>query len=370
MKEASKHNESIPGLELPAEQAGTKRILVIRLSAMGDVAMTVPVLLAVVQKYPKVKITILTKPFFEPILNQIPNVEVHKANVKGKHKGIFGLWKLYRELKSKNIIGVADLHNVLRSSILKQFFRFQRVPFRQLNKGRKEKKALTAANNKVFEPLKPMHLRYADVFADLGFPIELQNEHVLSKNKLSSTLKSSLAAEHRKYIGIAPFAAFKGKMYPLELMKMVVKELNTLGKHQILLFGGGATEKQVLESWEKEFQHCISVVGKINFKEELALISNLKLMLAMDSGNAHLAAMYGIPSITLWGVTHPYAGFYPFGQDSNNVLLADREKYPLIPTSVYGNKFPEGYDRAMETIAPEDVIQKINEVLYITESKQ
>ncbi len=369
MKEASKHNESIPGLELPAEQAGIKRILVIRLSAMGDVAMTVPVLLAVVQKYPKVKITILTKPFFEPILNQIPNVEVHKANVKGKHKGIFGLWKLYRELKSRNVDGVADLHNVLRSTIIKQFFRLQGVPFFQLDKGRKEKKALTAANNKVFKPLKSMHLRYADVFADLGFPIELQNEHVLPKKKLSLTLKSSLAAEHRKYIGIAPFAAFKGKMYPLEQMKSVVKELNTLGTYQILLFGGGPTEQQILESWEMELENCTCVVGKISFKEELSLISNLKLMVAMDSGNSHLAAIYGVPTITLWGVTHPHAGFYPFGQDPNNALLADREQYPLIPTSVYGNKFPEGYDRAMETIAPKEVLQKIKEVLYITESK-
>lgn len=363
LKSGSKHDGSMPSL-------GFSGVLVIRLSAMGDVAMTVPVLLALTKKYPQLQVTVLTKPFFEPILAQIPNIALHKVDLNGKHKGVFGLWRLYKELKSRNIDAVADLHNVLRSTVLKQFFRFQGIPFLQLDKGRKEKKALTATKNKVFKPLKSMHLRYADVFADLGFPIELQNEHVLSKKKLSSTLKSSLGAENRNYIGIAPFAAFKGKMYPLELMKMVVKELNTLGKHQILLFGGGATEKQVLESWEKEFQQCVSVVGKINFKEELALISNLELMLAMDSGNAHLAAMYGVPTITLWGVTHPYAGFYPFGQDPSNALLADREEFPLIPTSVYGNKFPEGYDRAMETIAPEDVIQKINEVLHITDSKQ
>jgi ADP-heptose:LPS heptosyltransferase len=330
--------------------------------------MTVPVLLALTQKYPHLKLTVLTKPFFAPILAQIPNVTVHKAEVKGKHKGILGLWKLYRELKSRNLGGVADLHNVLRSSILSQFFRFQGIPVLQLNKGRKEKKALTAANNKVFKPLKSMHLRYVDVFTALGFPIEPSKKHVLPKKNLSLNLKRTFGAFEDPYIGIAPFAAFKGKMYPLESMKNVVKELNTLGTHRILLFGGGPTEQQVLESWEVELENCISVVGKISFKEELALISNLKLMVAMDSGNSHLAAMYGIPTITLWGVTHPYAGFYPFGQDPNNALLSDREKYPLIPTSVYGNKFPEGYDRAMVTIAPEKVIQKIMEVLYASKS--
>ncbi len=357
MKKGRKYQNSIPPL-------GVKRLLVIRLSAMGDVAMTVPVLLALTQQYPQLQLTILTKPFFEPILAQIPNVTIHRADVKGRHKGILGLWKLYGELKSRNIDGVADLHNVLRSTILKQFFSMQSVPFFQLDKGRKEKKALTAAKNKVFEPLKPMHLRYADVFSDLGFSVELKKEHILPKKELSLSLKKNIGLGNKPYLGIAPFAAFKGKMYPVESMKIVVDQLNALGTHQILLFGGGASEKQVLESWEKEFEFCISMVGKTKFKEELDLISNLEAMVAMDSGNSHLAAMYGIPTITLWGVTHPYAGFYPFGQDPNNALLADREQYPLIPTSVYGNKFPEGYDRAMETIAPEQVLQKIKELLY------
>lgn len=341
----------------------TKRLLVIRLSAMGDVAMTVPVLLALTQKYPQLELIVLSKPFFEPILAQIPNVTVHKVHVKGKHKGVLGLWKLYKELAPNALVGVADLHNVLRSNILKQFFRLKGTPFKQLDKGRKEKKALTAKKNKQLKPLRPMHLRYADVFADLGFPIHLQNEHILPKKILSLALTKTFDPQNKPIIGIAPFAAFKGKMYPLESMKTVVKQLNDFGTHQILLFGGGPLEKQKLESWEKEFQQCICVAGKINFTEELTLISNLKLMVAMDSGNAHLAAMYGIPTITLWGVTHPYAGFYPFGQDTNNALLADREQYPQIPTSVYGNKFPEGYDRAMNTIAPEQVIQKIMEFL-------
>ncbi len=86
-------------------------------------------------------------------------------------------------------------------------------------------------------------------------------------------------------------------------------------------------------------------------------------MLAMDSGNAHLSAMFAVPTITLWGVTHPFAGFYPFAQQSTNALLANRENYPLIPTSVYGNKFPPGYEKAMKTILPDDVVQKVLEVV-------
>jgi len=86
-------------------------------------------------------------------------------------------------------------------------------------------------------------------------------------------------------------------------------------------------------------------------------------MLSMDSGNAHMAANYGIPVVTLWGVTHPYAGFYPFGQPMENALVADREAYPLIPTSVYGNKVPKGYENAMNTIRPKEILDKLLGVL-------
>lgn len=86
-------------------------------------------------------------------------------------------------------------------------------------------------------------------------------------------------------------------------------------------------------------------------------------MLSMDSGNAHMAAMMGIKVVTLWGVTHPYAGFYPFHQDIDFALLADRSKFPKIPTSIYGNKFPDGYENSMATIRPEEVVEKVKQVI-------
>ena len=160
-----------------------------------------------------------------------------------------------------------------------------------------------------------------------------------------------------------PRISFKGKMYSLERMKEVIDNLNNTKKFKIILFGGGDKEKKQLDTLASSFEHVINCTGALSFEEELKLINNLDLMIAMDSGNAHLAAMYGVKTITLWGVTHPYAGFYPFGQDKNNALLADRDKYPLIPTSVYGNKFPEGYGSAIDSISPEMIIKKIKEIL-------
>jgi len=340
-----------------------KHLLVIRLSAMGDVAMTVPVLKSLSDSYPNLKITVLTKEFLKPIFEGLDGVTVHVADVTDSHKGIRGLWKLYKELQSLQLDAVADLHNVLRSNVLKQFFRFGGIPFAQIDKGRKEKKALTAEKNNVFTPLKSTHQRYVDVFDQLGYPFSLPDANFLEKKTLSDRTLEIVGSDTRKWLGIAPFAAFSGKMYPLYLMQKVVQELDNTNKYKIFLFGGGAREKELLALWKNECQECINIVGKLSLDEELALISNLDLMLSMDSGNAHLAAMYGIPIITLWGVTHPYTGFYPYGQDPNNALLSDRSIFPLIPTSIYGNKVPKGYEKVMETIDPITIFNKVDQLL-------
>ena len=69
--------------------------------------------------------------------------------------------------------------------------------------------------------------------------------------------------------------------------------------------------------------------------------------------------MLGIKVITLWGATHPYAGFIPYNQPLTNSLIPDLKEYPLLPTSVYGNKIVKGYEEAMRTIRVEDVVDKI-----------
>lgn len=338
-------------------------ILLIRLSAMGDVAMTVPVIGTLVEKYPDVQLTVLTKKHFIPIFHGLDRVNVVEADVQKRHKGLMGLWRLYQELKPLQFDAVADLHNVLRSRVLKKYFALDRIPFVQIDKGRREKKALTRAKNKRFQQLKTTHQRYADVFTELGFPIDLSHAKPLDRVELSEKVLSLVQQDTKKWVGIAPFAAHEGKMYPLELMEEVIKTLNDTDRYKILLFGGGDKEVEALVRLSNTYKNALCMAGKLNLAEELQLISNLDVMLSMDSGNAHLAANYGIPVVTLWGLTHPFAGFYPFHQPSENTLLANREKYPLIPTSIYGNKMPAGYESAMETIRPEHILEKLIKIL-------
>jgi len=334
-----------------------KHILVIRLSAMGDVAMTVPVLRALTLQYPNLKITVLTRSFFEPFFQNIPNVSVCAAEIKTKHKGVFGLYKLSRELKKLHIDAVADLHNVLRSKILKLFlFGIRTI---QVDKGRKEKKALVSGQ--IFEQLKSTHQRYADVFEKLGFPINLSNPTFPKKAPISQKILKVVGEKNTKWIGVAPFAAHQSKMYPLDVMEEVIEVLSKT--HKVILFGGGKSEITILNALESKYQNVINVAGKLTLEEELNLISNLDIMLSMDSGNAHIAAMLGIKVVTIWGVTHPYAGFAPFNQPEDYMLLSDRKQFPSIPTSVYGNKYPDSYKEASRSISPETIIKKIKSII-------
>tara|TARA_B110001454_G_C12717650_1_gene433243 strand:- start:312 stop:1322 length:1011 start_codon:yes stop_codon:yes gene_type:complete len=331
-----------------------KNILVIRLSAMGDVAILTPVLKALFKHNKDVKITILTQKFFTPIFKEFKNVTIYPVDKEGKHKGFLGLFKLYRELKPLHFTAIADIHNVLRSNILKILF-FNKKCI-QIDKGRKEKKELISKES--FKQLKTSHERYADVFRKLGFIIDLSNPIFPEKKSIPTAFKNIIKTK-QKTIGIAPFAAHQSKMYSLEKMKIVVEQLSK--NYTILLFGGKSDIKQ-LETLRTN-QKIYLVAGKLNFKEELDTISNLDCMLSMDSGNAHLAAMYGVKVITIWGVTHPFAGFSPFNQPNDYALLADTKEFPLVPTSIYGNKYPQEYLHCADSIDPEQIIKKIISIL-------
>ena len=331
---------------------------------MGDVAMVVPLLRIFVSQNQDVKVTVVSKPFFEPFFEEIKNVRFFAVDVKNRHKGFLGLLQLFWDLKKLQIDAVADLHNVLRSKIIRNLFVLCGKKTAFTDKGRAEKKALTRSKNKVFEPLQSMFERHVTTFKQLGFNLDLTNPKFPEKAVLSKEILNITGPkETLKWIGIAPFAQYQSKIYPLDLMHMVIDALVQNENYKIFLFGG-TNEIETLNRLGKNHENVVVIAGTLSFKEELHLISNLDIMLSMDSGNAHLAALFGIRTITLWGATHPFAGFSPFNQPIANALVSNRNQYPLLPTSVYGNKNILGYEDAMRTILVDDVVAKIEEDLH------
>lgn len=339
---------------------GPIHILVIRFSAMGDVAMAVPVIKQALDQNPRLHITVVSNAFFQPLFEGLGRCSFYGAHLKSTHKGATGMYELYRELvKINKFDAVADWHNVLRSNLLSTFFKLSGYKTAVIDKGRKEKKALTRKEDKVFKQLATSHQRYTQVLHKLGIAVQLYpGSPVYPRQSLPAGIQQ-LFQTNKKLIGIAPFAQHKEKMYPLSKMKEVVRLLTA--SHTLILFGGGAEETTLLTQWAAEITGTINAAGQFSLAEELAIISHLSLMISMDSANMHLASLYNVPVLSIWGATHPYAGFYGWAQNENNIV-----SLPLScrPCSVFGNKPCWRGDHAcMEQIPETMIIEKVNSIL-------
>jgi ADP-heptose:LPS heptosyltransferase len=136
-------------------------------------------------------------------------------------------------------------------------------------------------------------------------------------------------------------------------MQDVISQLAENPAYKILLLE--EKEIEILDALSNSKDNVINVAGKMKLQQELALISNLDVMVSMDSGNAHIAAMLGV-KLSHFGCYASLCRFSPFHQPLENTLVSDREQYPMLPTSVYGNKIVVGYEDAMRTITQEMVM--------------
>lgn len=218
----------------------TEHILVIRFSAMGDVAMTVPVVYSLAKQYPHVRITVLSRPFARPFFENLsPNVGFMEADLKGEYKGVKGLNALYRRLIAKQFTAIADLHSVLRSSYLRMRFNLDNFNVAHIDKHRKGKRMLVASTNKKLVKQPSSFQNYADVFEQLGYPVKLDFQSMFGEGQgdLSTLPQEVFQAKEGNlislddnnleapWIGIAPFAAHAGKIYPQPLMEKVIQQL-------------------------------------------------------------------------------------------------------------------------------------------------
>ena len=340
----------------------SRNLVFLRFSSLGDVAISIPLIRCVLSSYPKINITFVTKKTFTPLFDEFKNLDILELDSSGRHSGFNGLLTLYSDIKKLDPIGIVDLHGSLRTNFLKFFFFFSSIRFKKIHKGRIEKRLLTRKKNKVLVPLTPTIHRYSDVLRKIGFPVDLSNHEFPLKPTTPKKFNNSFFNSKLKWIGIAPFAKHLGKIYPLDLTQKIISFLQI--ENQVFLFGADGDEANKLEVWERAYSNVYSLAGKFSLSDEIKIISNLDLMISMDSANGHIATNYNIPVITIWGVTHPYAGFSPWNQNPHRSILADRSLYPLIPTSVYGNSCPKGYENCMRTITPEKILEVAKSTIY------
>ena len=331
-----------------------KKVLIIRFSALGDIAMTVPVVHDLAVQYPDLEITMLSREMAKPLFGCLPdNVHFYAADLNGRHKGVFGLCRLWQDAHLSDFDYIADFHNVLRTWWLRTEGCLRRKRIAKIDKGRKGKKALTRQKNKVLVQQATSFERYAKVLEQLGFPVKPQ----FVKLDYSSFCETQKAT-NETWIGIAPFAKHPAKVYPAEKMEEVIKDLSQRVGTTIFLFGGGEEEKQQIAELCAKFPNVQAAQSQQGLKGELALMGQLDVMLSMDSANMHLASLVGTRVVSVWGGTHPYAGFLGWNQNPDDCVQLD---LPCRPCSVYGNKpCLRGDYACLKGIEVQDIIGKLN----------
>jgi ADP-heptose:LPS heptosyltransferase len=344
-----------------------EHILIIRFSAIGDVAMAVPVVYSLATQYPDIRITVLSRRFARPFFDDLaPNVDFMEADLKGEYRGVKGLNALYRRLTAKQFTKIADLHNVLRSEYLRMRFNMGRYRVEHINKHRRDRRKLTSYKNKVRAQLRTPFENYADVLARLGYPVKLEFTSLFPPEGGNLNLLPAIIGPKKNFeqwIGVAPTAAHLGKCYPTDRSRQVIEELLRRHPHaRIFLFGRGRKEDELFTQWCREIPHCVYVSQHLeNMQQELILMSHLDVMLSMDSSNMHMASLTATPVVSVWGATHPYGGFMGWKQPAENAIQADLD---CRPCSIYGKRPCRRGDLAcMNLIRPEIIIEKIEQII-------
>ena len=335
------------------EGSTRQTILVLRFSALGDVALTVPVLKAFLAAHEDVSIVMASEKNCAGLFSGIDRLTFVGFDLKGEFKGFLGIFRIFNLLRKQYTFSmVADLHGVIRTHVLRFLFEASRLKTEVINKGRIEKYALVRKENKIFRPLPHATERYADVFRRLGFKINLpQGTVTLDKVGHKDTVVK---------IGFAPFAKHAAKMYSLDQFKEIVQFFDR-PPYALYFFGGKGAERILLTDWERIFSHAVPMSATSSIAEELEIMGEMQAMVTMDSANMHLASLVNVPVISLWGPTHPYAGFYGFQQDPLNAVQVN---LGCRPCSVFGNTSCWRGDHAcMQQITPSMVEEKLLKIL-------
>ena len=335
------------------------RLLVIRTSSMGDVALTTPVITDILKQYPQIEVTLVTQSAYGSFFPSIRNLQLLFPDFRKRHKGFYGLFHLFMDIKKQYKIDyVIDLHDVLRSKFLRWIFKISGIPVVVIDKGRTEKRHVINGEMKI--QLKHTAGRYYDVFERALFPVHQENgPWIIPSPESLEKITVLTGVPGVLNIGVAPYAKHALKIWPEEYMIRLLNLISEKLKVKFWLFGS-KDEYERLTAFQSKVPSSCLAAGMYSLDEELALISKLDFMISMDSANMHMAALAGTKVISIWGGTDPLTGFGAWKQPDDYSIRIPVSELTCRPCTIYGKGQCRRGDLAcMNWLTPEMVFEKI-----------
>lgn len=333
--------------------------LLLRLSSLGNVAMTVPVVASLSRRYPNDRFVVVAKKPLAAMFYGMDNVVYHEANFRTG--GLGSVLALFHELRAYHVDAVIDLQDVLRTRLLRLFFRLHGVKTYTVHYGRAQKRALTLTGHKGVDPLPTEFSRYQDVLREAGLQTDNDFACLPINEEARQQVKERFGEPQaeEQWIGIAPFAKSKSNMLPYHLTKELIQYYSRQTGTRVYLFGAGVIECEMLRQWASIFPNVVSVAGLLPLEQELELMRNLRVMICMDSANQHLSSLVGLRAVSIWCGTHHKMGFYGWKQDPADRLEID--DLACRPCSVHGTNKCKNHHYACRQIPAQRIIDKVNE---------
>lgn len=330
-----------------------KRILVIRLSSLGDVVLTLPALSALKSAWPQAHITFLVKKSFAPVLVGHPHVD-EVAEFES-----LGVWGWAREIRRRRFDLVVDLHGTFRSrlwSLVSSAGRRVRYDKRAWERRLLVwfKKPSDRLNDGVVE-------RYVESLAPLGVAATdmVPRLPVPPRDRLADDLERRLGPG--PFIGVAPGALHATKRWFPDRFAQAADRLSRELNLPVVLLGSksdrGAVE-WVLRTLESP---AVSVAGQTSVRDLMIVLSKCRVVLTNDSGALHVSAALGVPTVAIFGPTVKPFGFFPKGHWTT---VVESEGLDCRPCSLHGAKTcPKGHFRCMNDVSVDRVVNAARDLI-------
>lgn len=313
--------------------AKDKTYILLRLSAMGDVAMTLPYVYRLAREYPQSRVCMVTTPFHSRLLTPKPeNLEVKPLDT-ATSGGMIGCIRMALELhRAYPGATVIDLHDVIRTRVIRYTMSMLGHPTHSIRKPRRRRKLLLRR--------RPQSIVPREVYVPQMTRVYERTLHEAGLEKVQGGWSPRWETERRKRreekIGLAPYAKHKAKILPQGRLLELIERLHlAFPTYRIILYGAPGKEREANELLARQYPQYLSGSRAPTLEKELEEIAALKVMISMDSANQHIARWVGTPTVSLWGGTHPAAGFIPWGASEDDCIGHDME---CRPCSIYGEK--------------------------------
>lgn len=323
------------------------KILIIRLSSLGDVVLTQSTVQTLRGEFPEAEIHYLTKKAYAPLVEMFNCVdEIHYWDNKPE---------ILKNLKRDKFDLAIDLHAKFNTFIIKKYIRAKKtVTYNKKHFLRKKivkhktNETISSTVDLYYSALQKAGLTYSKKEPRLYPKTDLKIPQILNKQK-----------DHWN-IGIFPGALHKTKQYPLEKFSELINSFNTKENIRFFLFGSKEERHLCRELKEKTEMQIIDMCSELNLDQLVSAIDKMDLIISNDSGPMHIAAALQKPQIAIFGATHPKLGFAPLNKNAI-VLSADLD---CQPCTLHGNdQCKLGHFDCMNSIAPEQIISTIYKLL-------